>query len=136
MKVPYMNCIACGAQIDGPFEPPHALPPEICPQCGKPPTLHIPKGISEKEVLEMLLKETEGIGDPELTAEIKEKLAEASAMPNTLDLTSRVMKAYQEARAEMQAEQAAVSVRSGLDAALWEAWTRTARWDHHKAILN
>lgn len=84
----------------------------------------------------MLLKETEGIGDPELTAQIKEKLAEASAMPDTLDLTSRVMKAYQEARAEMQAEQAAVSVRSGLDTALWEAWTRTARWDHHKAILN
>lgn len=134
MKVPHINCIACDAQIDGPFEPPHALPPERCPECGEKPTLSVNKDTLKKE-LEALGKLT---GDPELVEQLKQalKAARSEEKPPTVDLVEKVVEAYRQARSMMRAEQAGVAVSTGLSELLWRAWHRTAEWKHHKGMLN
>lgn len=121
MKIPYINCFACDAKIEGPFEPPGTLPPTVCPHCGEPPTFSFKGNVDEK------LKELE--------AKYGEKFRPV-AEPDTIDLVETTMKAWESAQKLMSKEPAAVAVETGLNEALWKAWMRTNKWAHHRGMLN
>ena|SRR5436190_12439393 len=105
MKVPYINCQACKARLDGPFEPPHVMPPDTCPKCGQA----------------TFTTEVEGFDFATALKELLAQLNTAEQKPRFEDVVKKIVEKYAEAQHIVPKAEAALIMLDACSMAFWMA---------------
>lgn len=140
MKIPYVNCARCGELIVGPFEPPHKMPADDCPKCGKvifmtpsDPDFNIGGTVTQLADGMSIEMTSDGVGDlgdwkPEqvkqLEGMVEELLGElekaAAGKPDTVGLVEKLRSSYTMAKGAMPRPLAELAVVAAVQQVLRE----------------
>lgn len=113
MKIPYVNCVRCHAKLEGPFDPPHSVPPEVCTHCGECPYVE-----SLAEIADIVPPPGKEIGSV-LTVDANTNEATLEHVAGTLDLVERVRALHAELKGRYTANDAALGTKSIIEGTLW-----------------